>query len=82
MAIATGPTETSGELRQQAPAPPWLALEYLDEVHRLSSQHVAHLAHLAKAFEEIGLAAAAKDFRESAATWDRLLQKIEEIRRP
>ena len=78
----TGRTKTSGKPGQQGPAVPWPALEHLDEVHWLSSQHVAHLARMAKAFEQIGLAAAARDFRESAAAWDRLLGEIEETRPP
>jgi hypothetical protein len=74
--------QENGRLEQSPGTARWRALEHLDEVHWLASQHVAHLTRLAAAFDELGLAAVTRDFRESAATWDRLLHDIEEAQPP
>ena len=54
--------------------------EYLDELHWVFSYHVGHLGVMAAEMDRLYLPQAAKDFRQSAATWDKLLSDIEEAR--
>ena len=55
--------------------------ERLDELHWVLSYHVHHLGRMADEMERLSLLQAAKDFRQSVAIWDRLLQDIEDARR-
>ena len=54
--------------------------EYLDELHWVLSYHVGHLGVMAAEMDRLYLPLAAKDFRHSVATWDKLLSDIEEAR--
>ena len=54
--------------------------EYLDELHWAFSYHVGHLGVMAAEMDRLALPQAASDFRQSAATWDKLLSDIEEAR--
>ena len=54
--------------------------EYLDELHWVFSSHVGHLGVMAAEMDRLYLPQAASDFRQSAATWDKLLSDIEEAR--
>ena len=54
--------------------------ERLDELHWVLSYHVHHLGRMADEMDRLSLPQAAKDFRQSVATWDRLLQEIEDAR--
>ena len=54
--------------------------EYLDELHWVFSYHVGHLGVMAAEMDRLYLAQAARDFRQSAASWDKLLSDIEEAR--
>ena len=55
--------------------------DLLDELHWVLSYHVHHLGRMADEMERLSLLQAAKDFRQSVAIWDRLLQDIEDARR-
>ena len=54
--------------------------ERLDELHWVLSYHVRHLGRMADEMDRLSLLQAAKDFRQSVAIWDRLLQDIEDAR--
>ena len=54
--------------------------EYLDELHWVFSYHVGHLGVMAAEMDRLALPQAARDFRQSAATWDKLLSDIEQAR--
>jgi hypothetical protein len=54
--------------------------EYLDELHWVFSYHVGHLGVMAAEMDRLYLPQAARDFRQSVATWDKLLSDIEEAR--
>lgn len=54
--------------------------EYLDELHWVFSHHVGHLGAMAAEMDRLRLPQAARDFRQSVATWDGLLQDIEAAR--
>ena len=54
--------------------------ERLDELHWVLSDHVGHLGRMADEMDRLSLLQAAQDFRQSVATWDRLLQDIEDAR--
>jgi hypothetical protein len=54
--------------------------ERLDELHWVLSYHVGHLGRMADEMDRLSLLQAAKDFRQSVAIWDRLLQDIEDAR--
>ena len=54
--------------------------EYLDELHWVFSYHVGHLGRMAGEMDRLSLLQAARDFRQSVATWDRLLGDIEQVR--
>jgi hypothetical protein len=54
--------------------------ERLDELHWVLSYHVHHLGRMADEMDRLSLLQAAKDFRQSVAIWDRLLQDIEDAR--
>ena len=54
--------------------------EYLDELHWVFSYHVGHLGVMAGEMDRLYLPQAARDFRQSVATWDKLLADIEEAR--
>ena len=54
--------------------------EYLDELHWVFSYHVGHLGVMAAEMDRLYLPQVAKDFRQSVATWDKLLSDIEEAR--
>jgi hypothetical protein len=54
--------------------------ERLDELHWVLSYHVRHLGRMADEMDRLSLPQAARDFRRSVTTWDRLLQEIEDAR--
>ena len=54
--------------------------EYLDELHWVFSYHLGHLGVMAAEMDRLYLPQAARDFRQSVATWDKLLSDIEEAR--
>ena len=54
--------------------------EYLDELHWVFSYHVGHLGVMAAEMDRLALPQAARDFRQSAATWGKVLSDIEEAR--
>ena len=54
--------------------------EYLDELHWVFSYHVGHLDRMAGEMDRLSLPQAARDFRQSVATWDKLLGDIEQVR--
>jgi hypothetical protein len=54
--------------------------EHLDELHWVLSYHFGHLGRMADEMDRLSLLQAAKDFRQSVAIWDRLLQDIEDAR--
>ena len=54
--------------------------ERLNELHWVLSYHVHHLGRMADEMDRLSLLQAAKDFRQSVAIWDRLLQDIEDAR--
>jgi hypothetical protein len=54
--------------------------ERLDELHWVFSHHVRHLGRMADQMDRLNLPQAARDFRRSITTWDRLLQDIEVAR--
>ncbi len=54
--------------------------ERLDELHWVLSYHVRHLSRMADEMDRLSLPQAARDFRQSVTTWDRLLQEIEDAR--
>jgi hypothetical protein len=54
--------------------------ERLDELHWVLSYHVHHLGRMAAELDRLSLPQAARDFRQSVNTWDRLLQEIEDAR--
>jgi hypothetical protein len=54
--------------------------ERLDELHWVLSYHVGHLGRMADEMDRLSLVQAAKDFRQSVAIWDRLLQEIQDAR--
>ena len=54
--------------------------ERLDELHWVLSYHVHHLGRMADEMDRLSLLQAARDFRQSVAIWDRLLQDIEAAR--
>jgi hypothetical protein len=54
--------------------------ERLDQLHWVLSYHVHHLGRMADEMDRLSLPQAARDFRQSVTTWDRLLQEIEDAR--
>jgi hypothetical protein len=54
--------------------------ERLDELHWALSNHVHHLGRMAEEMDRLSLPQAARDFRQSLTTWDRLLEEIEDAR--
>jgi len=56
--------------------------ERLDDLHWVLSYHVGHLGLMATEMDRLSLPQTATDFRAAAEGWDRVLQEIEDARRP